>query len=155
MNKKIYILYSAVYFYLFAAWLGATVLIVQHIKCPAGIFVLSAVTYGLLGFAAFAGFLHTEKVDWYHVSIVHVILAWPALMFFWLPYTRKMFNVSLVRKPTPEVKFGEVCYLCGSRDHLEISICCHRPVCPRDRYGTGSLSDGYTCMKHPFGMEVH
>lgn len=38
------------------------------------------------------------------------------------------------------------CHKCGAPDHLEPCIECHKPVCPKCRWGTGSLSDGYTCI---------
>lgn len=51
----------------------------------------------------------------------------------------------------PEVTPHTDCYICSqSCGGVEISICCHKPVCGHHRVGTGSISDGYTCTRHPF-----
>lgn len=45
----------------------------------------------------------------------------------------------------------EKCSFCDSQDRVERAICCHKPVCPSHRYGTGAKDEGFTCQDHPFG----
>lgn len=38
------------------------------------------------------------------------------------------------------------CGLCGSQRNLERCNVCKRPICPKCRWGLGSVTDGYTCI---------
>jgi len=43
------------------------------------------------------------------------------------------------------VVLGDACVVCLSTEHLSACRGCGRIICPSHRYGTGSLSDGYSC----------
>lgn len=58
----------------------------------------------------------------------------------------RRWGVKMTKTHDPIV-LGDACVVCLSAEHLSACRGCGRIICPSHRYGTGSLSDGYSCKR--------